>query len=95
MPSVSRKGDLCSGHSCFPPRKSIEGSDNVFINGIPAHRLDDKWEQHGCGTCSPHDGVLAKGSSTVFVNGKPLARVGDDVSCGSKVAEGSSDVFAG
>jgi uncharacterized Zn-binding protein involved in type VI secretion len=29
------------------------------------------------------------------VNGKPICRVGDSVSCGSTMAEGSPNVFAG
>jgi uncharacterized Zn-binding protein involved in type VI secretion len=38
---------------------------------------------------------LASGSSTVYVNGKQIGRVGDPVACGSSVATGSSNVFAG
>nr|AKN37320.1 hypothetical protein [Vibrio sp. 1F_97] len=49
--------------------------------------------------CDPspscHAGSLSGGSSSVFVNGKPLGRVGDAVDCGSVVAAGSSNVFAG
>lgn len=35
------------------------------------------------------------GSATVFANGMPLGRVGDPVACGSSVAAGSPNVFAG
>lgn len=94
MLAVSRKGDTCTGHGCHPPRASLEGSPNVFINGKPAHRVGDAWASHTCGD-NTHDGVCSSGSSVVFVNGKPLARVGDDVSCGAAVAVGSSNVFAG
>ncbi|MFR8056962.1 MAG: PAAR domain-containing protein [Dialister invisus] len=31
----------------------------------------------------------------VFINGKPAGRIGDPVSCGGAVAEGSSNVFIG
>jgi uncharacterized Zn-binding protein involved in type VI secretion len=94
MPAASRKGDVCSGHACFPPRPSTSGSHNVFINGIPALRVDDTYAVHVCGDSS-HDSVVAQGSSKVFVNGRPLARIGDSVACGSVVAQGSSNVFAG
>tara|TARA_B100001564_G_C20545123_1_gene626239 strand:+ start:377 stop:664 length:288 start_codon:yes stop_codon:yes gene_type:complete len=94
MPSVTRLGDLCTGHGCFPARKSVSASPNVFVNGIAAHRLNDAWEPHGCPTCTPHSGILAAGSSTVHVNGKAIGRIGDPVDCGSNVAEGSSNVFA-
>lgn len=94
MPSVSRKGDNCTGHGCFPPRPSVEGSDNVFINEIPALRVGDGFASHCCGPVC-HGGNVSVGSSKVFVNGKPLARIGDDVSCGSALSEGSANVFAG
>lgn len=92
MPAVCRKGDTCTGHGGFPPRANDEGSPNVFVNGIPAHRQGDHWVTH-CAGNSCHDGTLSGGSSSVFVNGKPLGRIGDDVSCGSVVASGSPDVL--
>lgn len=95
MSAVTRKGDRCTGHGLFPPRESVEGSGDVFINGQSAHRVGDAWATH----CNPvpvcHGGSLAGGSATVFVNGQPLGRVGDAVDCGSSVASGSADVFAG
>lgn len=94
MPAVCRKGDTCTGHGGFPPRANDEGSPNVFVNGIPAHRQGDHWVTH-CAGDSCQDGALSGGSSSVFVNGKALGRIGDDVSCGSVVASGSGDVFAG
>ena len=97
MPAVTRKGDSCTGHKTWPPRSSTGGSSDVFVNGKAAHRQGDGWGPH----CSIkrkypcHAGSLSGGSSSVYVNGKPLGRVGDGVSCGSGVASGSSDVFAG
>ena len=35
------------------------------------------------------------GSPNVFVNGKALCRVGDSISCGDTMAQGSPNVFAG
>lgn len=94
MPSAARLGDLCSGHSCYPPRPSNEGSSNVYINGIPSHREGDGWSTHCCDD-NCHTSTLAKGSSTVFVNGKGAGRIGDPVGCGSAVARGSLNVFIG
>lgn len=48
MPAVTRKGDIDSGHGCFPARPNNEGSPDVFINGIAAHRVGDGWETHCC-----------------------------------------------
>lgn len=93
MPSACRKGDMCTGHGDFPPRANDEGSPNVFINGIPAHREGDHWATHCNGVPVCHDSTGAKGSPNVFVNGKPLMRVGDPVACGGTVAKGSPNVF--
>lgn len=99
MPACLRLNDICSGHDCFPPRAASSGSDNVFINSLPAHRLGDSWQSHEC-THNPkihgsHSGSLSSGSSSVFVNNKNLGRIGDKISCGSSAASGSLDVFAG
>lgn len=99
MPAVTRKGDSCTGHECFPARTSTEGSSNVYVNNIPVHRLNDGWSVHCCTHPNVphgcHGGVLSSGSSSVFVNNKSIGRVGDSVSCGSLVASGSNNVFAG
>lgn len=96
MPPVTRRGDSCTGHGSFPPRPSSSGSPNVFVNSIAVHRQGDGWVPHGSPSPSPaHGGSLASGSSTVFVNNKQCGRIGDPVSCGSAVAAGSSNVFAG
>lgn len=96
MPAVGFLGNICTGHDCYPPRRSIEASPNVFINGKAMIRVGDAWEVHDCidGEGS-HGGHLATGSSTVFVNGKPVGRIGDMVDCGSAVAEGSPNMFIG
>lgn len=94
MPAVSRLGDSCTGHGCFPPRANDAGSPNVFCNGISVHRQGDHWVTHCCNS-SCHDSTLAAGSGTVYVNGRQLARIGDPIGCGSAVAAGSGNVFAG
>lgn len=94
MPAATRLGDVCSGHGCFGPRANDEASDNVFINGIGAHRVGDHWVDHCCGPVC-HDSNMETGSSTVFINGKAAARIGDMVACGSASAQGSPSVFFG
>jgi uncharacterized Zn-binding protein involved in type VI secretion len=96
MPPVTRLGDQCTGHGSFPPRPSSGSSPNVFANGIPVHRQSDGWSGHGSSSPSPpHGSTLAAGSSTVFANSLQLGRIGDPVACGSAVAQGSGNVFAG
>ena len=91
---ASRLGDMCTGHGAYPPRASTGGSSDVFINGIPAHRVGDSWTTH-CDPSGCHGGTTSGGSSTVYINGKAAARVGDSVDCGSGIAEGSNDVYIG
>lgn len=94
MPAVTRKGDLDTGHGCFPPRGNDQASGNVFANSIGVHRQGDHWPTHCCGIPC-HDSSLQSGSGTVFVNNKQICRIGDPVACGSAVAQGSPNVFAG
>lgn len=97
MLAVTRFGDMCTGHSpCYPPRQNVQGSEDVFVNGLPVHRVGDAWAPHGRPPlCPPHSSVLAAGSPTVYANGRNIGRIGDPVACGSSVATGSPDTFAG
>jgi len=94
MPGIAKLGDSCTGDSCFPPRVNIQGSADVFVNGVAVHRQGDAWAVHCCGN-SCHDGTLVGGSGTVFVNGKAVGRIGDSISDGAASAVGSQNVFAG
>ena len=99
-----RKGDLSSGHGCYPPTKVKNGSETVFINGKPAFRKGDFWQKHCCGEFC-HDPFSTEGSEKVFVEGIPLVRVGDKSefanggmgleNCGIIATTGSDNVFAG
>ena len=64
MPGVSRLGDVCTGHGCFPSRPSTgsvlaAGSPNVFVNGMEIARIGDPV---ACGS------AVATGSGNVFAN---------------------------
>lgn len=94
MPEVALLGCLCSGHGCYPPRPNITASPNVYIEGIAVHRQSDMWASHCCDS-NCHGGTTVSGSSKVYINGLQVARIGDPVSCGSVIAEGSSKVICG
>jgi RHS repeat-associated protein len=68
------------------------GSRNVFINGKPA-----AFATASTVACSKHNPVplIAEGSGNVFINGLPAARLGDAITCGAKIDDGSSNVFIG
>ena len=95
MPAATRLNDICTGHADWPPRPNIQASENVFVNSRGWHRQGDAWETHCNNVPECHDGVLASGSKSVYINGKQAGRIGDPVSCGSSVATGSENVFAG
>ena len=96
MPAVHRQDDLTTGHSCSeggyaPPTTPASFSPDVFVDGKAVVRNGDEITPHQCAG-SNHSGVYM-GSHTVFVNNQPVQIVGDPISCGDTVAQGSPDVF--
>ncbi len=89
---AARINDMCTGHSGYRPRLAIQGSPDIFIDGRAVHRQSDRWASHSNGQ-SCHDGTLASGSSVIYANGLQQGRVTDPVTCGSRVATGSPDIF--
>ena len=72
------------GHGSNP---IVEGSGDVFFDGLPAARQGDATE---CG------GVMSSGlAATVFINGKPAATVDSVGTHGNKVTAGSGTVIIG
>jgi uncharacterized Zn-binding protein involved in type VI secretion len=94
MPQISRVTDIGSGHSCFPPTPAIQGSGDVFVNGLAVHRKGDALAPHACPNCPPHPRAASGGSPSVFVNGKAVTRLGDAVNCGGSLSTASANVYA-
>lgn len=95
MPKATRLDDKCTGHDACPAKPLVTASRDVFINSKGAGRITDKYESHGCPVHAPHQDNINAGSGTVFINGLKAARIGDAVSLGGSVAEGSDNVFIG
>ncbi len=96
MPAVCREEDTCTGHGCWPPRPNSTWSGNVICNNKGVHRATDGWKPHTCPSIpETHGSELASGSSTVYANSLQVGRIGDPVACGSAVAKGSGNTFAG
>jgi uncharacterized Zn-binding protein involved in type VI secretion len=95
VPAATRIGDADVAHCSGMVR--AEGSDNVFVNGIPWSRQGDVNTTHLLlgDPCPSHAAPIAVGSTTVFVNGRGAGRVGDAISGCTSVAQGSPNVFAG
>ncbi len=68
MPHVTRLGDMCIGHGCFPSRSSISSSSNVLANSIPSMKVDDVYALYGFSSCVSHPGDLAVSLSSIFLN---------------------------
>lgn len=92
---IATIGSMSTGHSGFPARNTVQGSQNVFAEGKGIHRVGDNWVTHcnAQGVC--HDGSTVSGSTTVFCNGKQVARIGDSISCGDAIATGKATVNVG
>ena len=81
-------------HDCVGP--AVEGSPDVFVNSLPAIRVDDPGVHSSC--CGPNTWIAKDGSSSVFINGKAAHREDDaDTHCGGdgRMIEGSPNVFTG
>jgi uncharacterized Zn-binding protein involved in type VI secretion len=88
---AARAGDA---HSC--PKTGnhaggpiLEGSDNVFIAGMPAARVGDKIQ------CSGSDDIICEGEPSVLINGRPAARLGDKTAQGGILVGGCASVQIG
>ena len=98
MPEAARQTDDGGVHdgSWGPsPHPIIGGSEDVFINGTGAARVDDEVTTHKKGDTNHKYVTISAGSGTVFINGKAAARKGDSLSCESTIDTGSSNVFIG
>ncbi len=93
MPKASRKSDTAGPHGAWHPSPAIQGSNNVFIDSLPALRKGDAVAPHTKPKRGPHKRSVSGGSPDVFVNGRPIARVGDAIGCGGKMVAGSGTVY--
>lgn len=98
MAAAARKGDLSTGHGCFPPTACIDAvASKTYINGILAQVQGSTFNSHRCGkTVHPTSSRnTTTGSGTVFIEGKPAIRIGDSIACGDTAGQGSPNVQIG
>ncbi len=92
--SADAHGCPACPHTCLGP--AIIGSPDVFVNSLPALRVDDIGVHAAC--CGPNMWLAKSGSATVFINSKPAHRKDDiDQHCGGmgKMITGSHNVKTG
>lgn len=93
--SATRVGDFCTGHDLCGEVPLVKGENSVFFNGKAAGVVGSEYAEHWDEEHLPHSGKIISGAPNVFINGKHAARVGDAVSCGGVVKEGSPNIFIG
>ena len=91
---VALIGSKTMGLDDAPPTMIVAGSSDVYANGVAIAFEGSPIVPHKRGK-HYHGGVVSEGSSTVFVNNMPVARVLDPISCGDKIADGSTNVECG
>ena len=105
MPAVARASNTDTvssltgaGYLCGSPMMTttgVDGSPNVFVNGIAVVRQGDLVGVHPRAGCSTDVSTLSTYSSTVFVNGLGIGRIGDQYTSDNTITSGSTNVFAG
>jgi uncharacterized Zn-binding protein involved in type VI secretion len=99
MAAFSKLGDMSTGHGCFPPTAMVVTPvTKTFINGILAGVADPQCQfaTHVCGiTVHPQSQryPIPQPNNKTYIEGYPIACIGDDISCGDVIAQGSSNSF--
>jgi len=98
MSAISRIGDMSTGHGCFPPTPLVMTPvSKSFFNGILASVVDSNC-QHATHCCGPVCHTSSQrapnsGASKTYIEGILAARIGDTITCGDAIAEGSPNTF--
>lgn len=67
----------------------LEGSPDVFINGLPAARVGDQLK------CDGSPDTIVEGEPSILIDGRPIARMRDHTAHGGIIIGGSGDVIIG
>lgn len=98
MPAVSRIGDLSTGHGCYPPTVLVVTPvKKTFWNGKLSSVVNSACQHatHCCGS-SCHVGSErspSTGALKTYIESWAAARIGDNITCGDAIAQGSYNSF--
>lgn len=90
MPAVSYDQAMTTGHGPYPPTQINASQSKFFVEGKPVLINNDKANNHGH---SPV-GMCIATTTKLFVGGIPVVRIGDMLTDGDTVAQGSSKLFS-
>ena len=105
MPEQARVSDIArcpsDSHGCLTCAHDIQGpciagSEDVYVNGLPAARETDPGVHESC--CGDNTWIAKGASATVMINGLGAHRLGDETThCGGTgtTIMGSPDVIVG
>lgn len=93
MAGIAYHNIITTGHSTAPPTRVVTEQDFVFISGRPVVLDGDKIVPHAYHDDPPHDGSVIASNEYVRINGIKVGQVGDPISCGDTISEGSEFVF--
>lgn len=84
-----------TGHLTWPPTIGATTVGTVRINGIAVSYNTASYITHVNNLGIPHPNPICIAVGTVLAYGQPIGRVGDFLSCGDTLANGSPNVLAG
>lgn len=92
MAGLAFDGSITTGHSSAPPTRLISTQDIVYVEGKAVLVEGDEIVKHSYTDDPPHGGVVISSNAVVHIGGKRVAQIGDRISCGDTISEGSSIV---
>ncbi|ADG60062.1 PAAR motif of membran proteins [Acinetobacter phage Acj9] len=90
MPAVSYNNCMTTGHGSYGPTNIPATQSKLFVAGQAVLINGDAANYHGH---SPV-GICIATSTKLFVNGIPVVRIGDMLTDGDTVAQGSPKLFS-
>lgn len=89
MAAIAFHQSMTTGHGPYPPTQVNASQSKVFAESKAVVINNDLANNHG----HTPVGMVIASSSTVFIGGIPAAQVGDSLTDGDTIAQGSSKVF--
>lgn len=90
MAGIAFENSITTGHSTAPPTSLVGSQDLVTLEGRRVLVEGDRIVPHSYEDDPPHTGVVICSNTVVYIMGKKVAQIGDRITCGDTVSEGSS-----